>query len=266
MQVRRHLHRRTRHCTTWNSTPALHHQATPGVPHVRVDLQVRGFFSGHRGAISEGNYQSRPRKNPEPLRGPLGGFPVVIPREEKNLRASKRQIFLREALGGFSTSGVAPPLFFKFRKGVGGRGLATNKPKKGAPKVLQKYVSLLVRGHRKRVQKRGLNLLHMKDFLAPTPSVRQPLFETSERVGLLDNEARKRSANSNCWVRLSSGRLGVWHVKGRGVKKFGGMWPRVRWGQGGASFLVGFPRTFARVSWSCPESLRKKSSCSRFGP
>ena len=32
----------------------------------------------------------------------------------------------------------------------------------------------------KRVQKRGLNLWHMKDFLGPTPSVRQPLFETSE--------------------------------------------------------------------------------------
>ena len=33
----------------------------------------------------------------------------------------------------------------------------------------------------KRVEKRGLNLWHGKDFFAPTPSVRQPLFETSDR-------------------------------------------------------------------------------------
>ena len=30
------------------------------------------------------------------------------------------------------------------------------------------------------MQKRGLKLWHRKDLLAPTPSVRQPLFETSE--------------------------------------------------------------------------------------
>ena len=35
-------------------------------------------------------------------------------------------------------------------------------------------------GMGKRVQKRGLNLWHEKDFLAPTPFVRQPLFETSD--------------------------------------------------------------------------------------
>ena len=36
-----------------------------------------------------------------------------IPRDEKTLRASKGQFYLREALGGFSASGVAPLLFFK---------------------------------------------------------------------------------------------------------------------------------------------------------
>ena len=30
------------------------------------------------------------------------------------------------------------------------------------------------------MQKRCLNLLHRKDFLAPTPSVHQPIFETSD--------------------------------------------------------------------------------------
>ena len=39
------------------------------------------------------------------------------------------------------------------------------------------------RGDRKRVRKRGLNLWHRKDLLAPTPSVRQPLFETSDTRG-----------------------------------------------------------------------------------
>ena len=38
-------------------------------------------------------------------------------------------------------------------------------------------------GKEKRMQRRCLNLWHRKDFLAPTPSVRQPLFETSEHRG-----------------------------------------------------------------------------------
>ena len=33
------------------------------------------------------------------------------------------------------------------------------------------------------VQERGLNLWPLKGFLAPTPSVRQPLFETSDLKG-----------------------------------------------------------------------------------
>ena len=70
--------------------------------------------------------------------------------------------------------------FQRFRKGVGGRGLATSKPPERAPKNLQKCVPLLPRGDREKVQKRGLNLWPFKAFLAPTPSVRQPLFETSE--------------------------------------------------------------------------------------
>ena len=73
------------------------------------------------------------------------------------------------------------PEIRRFRKGVGGRGLATNKPPKRAQKVLQKSVPILLRGHRKkRVQKRGQNFWPLKGFFAPTPSVRQPLFETSE--------------------------------------------------------------------------------------
>ena len=44
-------------------------------------------------------------------------------------------------------------------------------------------VLLLIRGHRKRGQKKGLNLWYGRDFLAPTPSVRKPLFETSDVSG-----------------------------------------------------------------------------------
>ena len=40
--------------------------------------------------------------------------------------------------------------FQRFRKGVGGRGLATNKPPKTARKIVQKYVPLLLSGHRKK--------------------------------------------------------------------------------------------------------------------
>ena len=53
-----------------------------------------------------------------------------IPRVEKILRASMGAIFLREALGGFSTSGVAPPLFFK--KGGFVAGQADHNPSYGA--------------------------------------------------------------------------------------------------------------------------------------
>ena len=71
---------------------------------------------------------------------------------------------------------MRPPSFIqRFRKGVGGRGLATN------PKKFSRNVSpLLLRGHRKKGTEKSLqSLARMKDFLAPTPSVRQPLFETS---------------------------------------------------------------------------------------
>ena len=40
--------------------------------------------------------------------------------------------------------------FQRFQKGVGGRGLATNRPPKRSPKVLQKCVPILLRGHRKK--------------------------------------------------------------------------------------------------------------------
>ena len=48
-----------------------------------------------------------PEKNPEPRRGPLGGFPVGSPTEARTLH---RTTFLREALRRFSTAGDTPPL------------------------------------------------------------------------------------------------------------------------------------------------------------
>ena len=65
-----------------------------------------------------------------------------------------------------------------WREGVGDK----QTPKK-SPKSSSEMCPLLLRGIGKRVQKRGLNLWHMKDFLVPTPSVRQPLFETSDESG-----------------------------------------------------------------------------------
>ena len=40
--------------------------------------------------------------------------------------------------------------------------------------------SLLLKRKRKKGAERGLNLWHGRDFFAPTPCVRQPLFETSD--------------------------------------------------------------------------------------
>ena len=61
----------------------------------------------------------------------------------------------------------------KFRKGVGGRGLAT------ATKGPQNYVPSQ-REERKNGAEKGLNLWYCRDFLAPSPAVRQPLIETFE--------------------------------------------------------------------------------------
>ena len=53
--------------------------------------------------------------------------------------------------------------------------------------------SYSLRGHRKKGQKTGPKLMCGRDFLAPTPSVRQPLFETSER------DLKKRGLGANSW-------------------------------------------------------------------
>ena len=73
------------------------------------------------------------------------------------------------------------PKIIGFEKGWRSEGWRQTNPHKEPRNVLQKCVPLLLMGHRKRVQKRGLNLWHTRDFLAPTLSVRQPLFETSEK-------------------------------------------------------------------------------------
>ena len=63
----------------------------------------------------------------------------------------------------------------RFRKGVGGRGLAINKPPKRAQKVPQKCVPLLLRGHRKKgAEKRPESLvfegrLRANPLCPPTP-------------------------------------------------------------------------------------------------
>ena len=69
------------------------------------------------------------------------------------------------------------PIVRGFEKGVGGRGLATRSAQNTAkmpPRIVSSY---FIRGHRKTGQKKGLNLGCGRDFLEPTPSVRQPLFE-----------------------------------------------------------------------------------------
>ena len=79
------------------------------------------------------------------------------------------------------TSDAGKSAFFRgFGKGLAGGGLRLT-----GPQIQQKLIPRVAfpfseHGHRKRRQKRGLNLWHGKDFLAPTPSARQPLFETSE--------------------------------------------------------------------------------------
>ena len=62
----------------------------------------------------------------------------------------------------------------RFRKGVGGRGLATNKPPKRAQKVLQKCVPLLLRGHRKKGTEKRLESLACERFPRANPFFETP--------------------------------------------------------------------------------------------
>ena len=57
----------------------------------------------------------------------------------------------------------------RFRKGVGGRGLATNKPSKKSTKVLQKCVPILLRGHRKKGTEKRPKSLGFEGFLRANP-------------------------------------------------------------------------------------------------
>ena len=71
-----------------------------------------------------------------------------------------------------------------WREGVGDKQTSKKSPK-SSPEMC---VPILLRGIGKRVQKRGLNLWSLKGFFAPTPSVRQPLFETvtSDKTPLIN--------------------------------------------------------------------------------
>ena len=62
-----------------------------------------------------------------------------------------------------------PPLCRRFRKGVGGRGLPTNKPPKKSPKVLQKCVPILLRGLRKKGTEKRPKSLGFEGFLRANP-------------------------------------------------------------------------------------------------
>ena len=69
------------------------------------------------------------------------------------------------------------------------------------------------------------------------------------------NEARKRSTNSNVWVQISSGGVGVFHAKGCRAKI--SVCPSK---PGQTNFLSGFPGILAAISRGRLHSLRKKVS------
>ena len=85
------------------------------------------------------------------------------------------------AANNFSdASTIGGKIISEVSKGVGGRGLATNSAQntaKFSPIIVFSYSSGSIG---KRVQNKGRNLWYWRDFLAPTPSVRQPHFETSD--------------------------------------------------------------------------------------
>ena len=74
------------------------------------------------------------------------------------------------------------------------------------------------------------------------------------------NQARKNT-NPNFWVQISSGGVGVFHVKGWGPKKFGMSFET----RETSNFSGRISRGFARISRRYPKNLRNKLS-SIFGP
>ena len=80
-----------------------------------------------------------------------------------------------------------------------------------------------------------------------------------EKLRFVDLQAQ--STNLNFWVRIFSGGVGVFHVKGWGPKSSVCLSK-----PGKSNFFGGTSRDFARISWRSPKSLRKKSFCSTFGP
>ena len=70
----------------------------------------------------------------------------------------------------------------KQRKRVGGRVVGDQNTAKLVP---ENCVFLLKRGPRKKGAEKGLESMVWEGFLAPIPSVRQPLFETSDIWGSL---------------------------------------------------------------------------------
>ena len=85
----------------------------------------------------------------------------------------------RQLLSKVSTTG--------WREGVGNQ-----QSPKYSKMLLQNCVLLLIRVHREKGAEKGLESMVWEGFLAPTPSVRQPLFETSNVTELHDRYRYRR--------------------------------------------------------------------------
>ena len=72
------------------------------------------------------------------------------------------------------------PTIRGFEKGLAGGGWRLTNPQKQPKKFSRNVFLFSLGGTGKRVQKRGVNFWQRMDVLAPTPSVRQPCFETSD--------------------------------------------------------------------------------------
>ena len=125
---------------------------------------------------------------------------ILVNEFEFDIRMHVRQKIARNSNCIYSHAhGMFVAFFLRgFKKGLAGGGWRQQTPKT-AQKVLQKCVPLLLKGGiGKGYRKRGLNLWHMKDLLAPTPSVRQALFETSDFRLLINKKHRPREMSYLC--------------------------------------------------------------------
>ena len=127
-------------------------------------IPSRKGIASDRGGVSRTGPLRRYQGNLVSKRSRVGAH--LVPKESFTVSGSTPTPWS----GPFRDHGLRPwSQSQRFRKGVGGRGLATNKLPKRAQKVLQKCVTILLSGRRKKGTEKRPKSLVFEGFLRANP-------------------------------------------------------------------------------------------------